>query len=107
MAEAPPSAMDTTAQESCDTLFNSYSQDVAPIMSSNCATSGCHNSASSSGGIVLENHMQVKDETKNGQLLCAIRHESGCTNMPSGQPQLSDKKIERIECWAKEGYPDN
>ncbi len=96
-----------TDTSQCDTLYKSFSQDVEPIFSGNCATSGCHNSSSSAFGIVLETHSQIKDETKNGKVICAIEHESGCSNMPKSAPQLSEEKIRLIRCWAKKGYPND
>jgi hypothetical protein len=110
MAEPPEDQgtdSDTTKTSTCDTLDHSFSQDVEPIFSNNCATSGCHASGTGAGGIVLETHSEIESETKNGNVLCAIRHESGCSNMPSGGSQLSQKKIQRIECWAEAGYPND
>lgn len=103
LAEAPVE----DRKEECDTLYEGFAQNIDPIISSNCATSGCHDSNSPPNGIALETHAQIKDETKNGKLLCSIRHESGCSNMPSGQPQLDAEKIRLIECWKEKDYPND
>jgi len=94
-------------KSACDTLFNSFSQDIEPIFAQECATSGCHDQSSQTSGIVLETHSQIKSETKNGQVLCTIRHEATCTDMPYQDAQLSRDRIDAIECWADAGYPND
>ncbi len=112
-ADPPPHLLNdnngngATNKNACDTLFNSFSQDIEPIFAQECATSGCHDQSSQIAGIVLETHAQIRSETKNGQVLCAIRHEASCTNMPYQEAQLSQDKIKAIECWADAGYPND
>jgi hypothetical protein len=78
---------------------------VEPVISTSCAKSGCHGNGSSQGGVSLETYEQVSDEAKNGKLLCAIKHESGCTNMPQGSDQLPDSTIQMIDCWVDNDTP--
>lgn len=105
--EQEDNADSSSTVKQCDTLFSSFSQDVKPIFAQQCATSNCHSSSTQAFGIVLEDHSQIKSETKKGKALCTIRHESGCTNMPYQGSKISQKKIDAIDCWVKAGYPDN
>lgn len=91
----------------CDSIYNGFSADIAPIFSGNCATSGCHDNGTGANGIVLESHAQIEDEVKNGNVLCAIEHETGCNPMPNGQPQLDQDTIEAIKCWKDAGFPND
>jgi hypothetical protein len=67
----------------------------------------CHNAASNFGNIKLETYEQVVQRVEDGRLLGAIRHESGFSPMPQGNPKLSDCQIAQIEAWIDEGYPQN
>lgn len=91
----------------CDTLKPSFEQEVKPIFTNNCAQAGCHGNGSSRQGYSLEDHSGIKDGVANGKVLCSIKHESGCSNMPQGGGQLSQEKIQLVECWAENGAPKN
>ncbi len=104
--EAEPSDKDDNSNI-CDTLEPSFEQEVKPIFINNCAQAGCHGNGSSREGYSLEEHTGIKDGVQNGTVLCAIKHESGCSDMPQGGSKLSDEKIQAIECWRKNGAPDN
>ena len=82
----------------------SYQTFVQPLISTNCSTSGCHD-ASSSGGYVFESHAQVS--TNADIILKAIRHTSGTTQMPQGQPKLADSLAMNFNCWIAQGKLDN
>lgn len=65
---------------------------IAPIISANCAVSGCHNgfqspNLSSEAGI-LASANRIKSRTSAG------------TMPPSGEPDLSAQQIADIACWA-------
>ncbi len=100
-----PPADTTSTQSLCDTVGLSYDKEVEPVMSKNCAISGCHSSSSSAGGVSLETYKQVKQEATTGDLLCTIKHNTGCTNMPRGGDQLPDSTIQMIDCWVKNDTP--
>jgi hypothetical protein len=56
----PPLPVDTTATGTpCDPAVVYFEKDVLPILTSNCAYSGCHNAASAKDGIVLDNYANV------------------------------------------------
>ena len=88
----------------CDTTNVSYANDVWPIIESNCLS--CHSGASPSGNISLTNYDQIVAVANSGQLLGAIKHESGYSPMPKGG-KLSNCDILTIEAWVNEGTPNN
>lgn len=83
----------------------SYASDIATIISTSCATSGCHNAASSSAGFVFENHSQVSDNASI--ILSVIRHESGFQAMPQGASKWSNEQINNFACWVNQGKLNN
>jgi len=89
----------------CDTVNVSYSQDVWPIISSNCTS--CHSGGAPSGNVYLDNYDNIVIAADNGSLLGAIKHESGYSPMPKGGGMLSDCNIALIEKWVEDGTPDN
>ena len=82
----------------------SFSDDVLPILSTNCSTSGCHNAGSQSGGYVFETHQQVDQHADI--MLAAMRHETS-SPMPQGAPKLTDSLIQTFDCWIKQGKLNN
>ncbi len=92
----------------CVTTGVAYAADVTAILSANCYE--CHNTANATNlgsGIVLEGYTAVKTYIDNGRLLCAIKHELGCSQMPKGRAQLADCDISKIEAWANSGAANN
>ncbi len=84
----------------CSTLSAKFSADVSPIISSQCATTGCHD-ATASGGIVLQTYSQVaaaKDRIQTRAL-------TEKTMPPSGP--LTNQQINAIQCWINSGAPNN
>lgn len=79
----------------------SFSNDIMPLISANCAISGCH-----IGGQqlpTLENYDQI---TQNAQ---AIKTNTGNGTMPpagSGK-SLTLEQINLIACWVDSGSPNN
>ena len=90
---------------SCDTTNVTYSQNVWPVISDNCAA--CHNEASPSGNISLDSYDNIVAVAQNGRLLGAIKHENGWSPMPKGGGQLPACDIQKIETWVNAGTPDN
>ena len=86
--------------DQCDTLNVTYNGSVLPIFDQYCLS--CHNSASSQGGINLEDYSVVAQLAENGTLLGAIRHEPGYSPMPQGGNKLSDCDIAKIEVWIRD-----
>lgn len=79
----------------------SWENDIMPIISSNCAVSGCHNGSNSSipNWSVLSN---VQASAGNIQSRTTAR-----TMPPAGRSQLSDSDIALIACWVEDGAKNN
>lgn len=84
---------------------NTYNKAIKAIMTANCATSGCHSAASATDGINLSTYAETKKVFDKGNGLCSIHHGTGCSQMPKGG-KLSDSDINKIDCWAKNGYKE-
>ena len=85
-----------------DTVF--YQTKIKTIIDVNCSTSGCHD-ASSAGGLNLQTHAQVS--ARASDILKAIRHEGGISNMPQGAPKLADSLANHFSCWINQGKLNN
>ena len=89
----------------CDTTNVTYSNNVWPIINSNCT--GCHGGNAPAGNIRLENYNDISSAANNGSLLGTIRHENGWSPMPKGGGKLNNCDIVKIEIWVNQGTPDN
>ena len=89
----------------CATENVTYSAVIQPLLAANCYV--CHSSAAMLGGIVLEGYDQLLVRVNSGELLGALKHESGYSPMPQNQPKLADCQIEKIEVWIQEGALNN
>jgi hypothetical protein len=87
----------------CTGVTPTYSSDIKPILDTNCATSGCHNSGSKQAGIDLSNYPGAKNISSQDRFLGAIRHTKGFVPMPQNSSKLNVEKIELIDCWVQNG----
>lgn len=91
----------------CDNLSDiSFATDVLPILTTNCATTGCHDDATGSSGYRFGNYTNTKEAVDGGRVVGAINHENGFSNMPASF-QLQPCEIDIIETWLNEGALDN
>ncbi|MCF8243735.1 MAG: hypothetical protein K9J37_02540 [Saprospiraceae bacterium] len=88
------------------TADNTYTNSIKAILNTGCASAGCHDAISVSSGVDLSNYANSKNVFQNNNALCAIHHGSGCKPMPNGSPKLSDATINKLDCWAKNGYAE-
>jgi hypothetical protein len=89
----------------CDSTKFAFSETIQPILNTNCK--GCHNSASASGGVNLDNYNGVKIVASDGRLLGVTKQLSGYPAMPRGGTKLSDCQIMKLEKWIAAGVPNN
>ena len=89
----------------CEVLTSSFNSDILPIFTTNCAISGCHNLATSSGGFAWETHAVISANVE--YILHVINHEPGYPKMPKNKSKLHDTLIQKIQCWYDNGTPDN
>ncbi len=90
----------STAAVDCSTVPATFSANVLPIVSANCATSGCHD-ATASGGLTFQNHSQISGAQARINARALIEK----TMPPSGPLQPSE--INAIKCWLESGAPNN
>jgi hypothetical protein len=91
----------------CDTINVTYSNQVAPILTKNCAFSGCHNTATKSAGYAYDSYSETKVSVTNNALIGSIKHLSGFSSMPKGGVKLSNCDINKIQAWINQGALDN
>lgn len=77
----------------------SLMDDVMPIITANCAVSGCHDG--SSGIISWANKNNVIANAAN------IGTRTGNGTMPPAGRSISDEEIQTIACWVDDGADDN
>ncbi|MEQ6118642.1 hypothetical protein [Reichenbachiella sp. MALMAid0571] len=86
-----------TSRSAIVTTGVSLSDDISPIISSNCAVSGCHNGAQSptltSTSAIISNASNIKSLTATGA-------------MPK-EGSLSKAEIDMIACWVNDGAMNN
>jgi hypothetical protein len=92
---------------SCETTGMSLQTDIEPILERNCYR--CHSVVNSpaNGNIILEGHNELIKYVNSGELLGAIKRESGFSPMPKDASKLSNCDIAKIENWVLEGALDN
>jgi hypothetical protein len=93
----------TTTTAACSGTI-SYSATIAPMMSQNCSTSGCHNS-SNAGGYNLTTYSSVSSNAMI--ILKSMRHESGVNAMPQGASQIATSTLDKFDCWIQQGKLNN
>jgi len=76
----------------------SFSNDILPIISANCALSGCHN-----GSNQLPDFRTLKTIQANAS---GIKSLTGNRSMPQGGV-LTQDQIDLIACWVNDAAPDN
>jgi uncharacterized membrane protein len=84
----------------CSTVNASFSQSVLPLITTKCATSGCHN-ASAAGGVVLQNYDQINAKADRIKQRVIVER----TMPPGGGPTLDQANI--ISCWITNGKLNN
>jgi hypothetical protein len=78
-----------------------FATTILPLITSRCATAGCHDAASSNGPGPLTNYAQVF--ASRVQISSAVN----ANRMPqTGAPLTSTQKLQ-ITCWIDAGAPNN
>lgn len=96
-----------TNELTCDGIDgsnNTYNTRIKSILDNNCATAGCHDAATASATVILDNYVSSKDALNNKNVLCAINYETSCSPMPP-TTKLNDTLINYINCWKQSGFP--
>jgi len=91
----------STAAVDCSTVSAKFSANVQPIISAKCATSGCHDALTISGGKTFQNYSQISRDTARIKVRALIEK-----SMPQAGP-LQPSEINIIRCWIESGAPNN
>ncbi|HEX4957299.1 MAG TPA: hypothetical protein VFV46_03920 [Lacibacter sp.] len=97
--ESGGSNTDDNVQVNCSTV--TFSGDIAPLISSKCATSGCHNASSSNGPGPLINYASIFASR------FSIQTSVNNNRMPQGGPPLTAAEKAKLKCWIDAGAPNN
>ena len=83
----------------CSTV--KFSTDIAPIVASKCATSGCHDAGSIVGDYTTYDGLEVK--AKNGVMEQEVITDK---TMPK-TGSLTQEELNKFQCWFDDGAPNN
>lgn len=97
-ADGCPKLLNVTVPRGISGL--SYANDIAPILSTKCNVSGCHNGDLGSSRD-WRNYNNVKSNAGN------IKTRTGNRSMPVGGLSLNQDQIDKIACWVDDGAPNN
>lgn len=95
--------------DTCETTGLTYDNFAKDFLVSNCATAGgCHVAANANDLTVgsYETYEEAKIVVNRGKIKAAINHEDGVSNMPKGEPKLSDCNIAKLSAWIDAGAPE-
>lgn len=85
----------------CTAVNAKYSTDIAPLMASKCATSGCHDAAGNAAGVTLENYGQVSAVASGINQKCIVER-----SMPPSDV-LTTLEYSKLKCWISSGALNN
>ena len=89
---------DLNAALDCSQVEEYYTENVKPILESNCTA--CHSGSSPYGGLSLDTYTTVYYAIKSGEVLDRIQRESDDPGfMPSGGQKLSVENISVIQTF--------
>lgn len=91
----------------CDTSSVTFVGTIQPILTQNCAGTGCHQGAASAAGIDLSNYSGTKIIADNGKLIGVINHSPGFSPMPKNMSKLRECDINKISTWVNKGALNN
>lgn len=105
----PPLSSDTSS--TCNPSVIYFEKDVLPILTANCAYSGCHNAASKKDGIILDNYNNViktgkiKSGNASGSKLYEVMVDKDPKDVmpPPPATSLSLAQLKVISDWINQG----
>lgn len=85
----------------CGSTPNTYSNEIAPMVSKNCSAAACHGSGSANGDYT--SYVGLKVVADKGSLENKVLHDK---TMPPSKPlPLEDRR--KLKCWIEAGAPNN
>jgi hypothetical protein len=89
----------------CETAGLTYTDDIASIINSTCALSGCHE-MNSSTTFEMHDFATITAAVGFGRIIGAINQDAGFSPMPRGGEKLEDCTIDMITAWINDGAPE-
>ncbi|MBI1316978.1 hypothetical protein GC167_09000 [bacterium] len=92
---------------SCDTTSLSYGAEIAPLLGTQCGTSGCHDAQTQQSGLDLTTYGDASAIALDGRLMgrVSLPTGSGGAMPPSGQ--LDPCSLDHLRQWVALGAPNN
>lgn len=87
-------------QASCSAVPASFNADILPLITSNCATSNCHD-ATASGGLVFQRYEQISAASDKIHTQAIVQK-----SMPPAGP-LPVNASNKLRCWIENGGLNN
>ena len=82
----------------CSVVKAYYTENVAPILSSNCI--GCHSGSTASAGLHLDSYTSVYSAIKSGDISARVNRNSGDNGfMPQGGQKLSQPNLDTLQTF--------
>jgi hypothetical protein len=99
---------DAVEEESCATTGLTYENYAKEALASNCAGSGCHNTANAGNPAIgsFETYADAKIKVDAMRVIGAINHEEGFSEMPKNGDKLDDCTISKLTAWINDGAPE-
>ena len=89
----------TGAGGPCDSTVY-FAEEISPLITTKCASSGCHTAGGQSPD--LSNYTSIKLSKDRVQIRSDER-----TMPPAGSATLTDTELQKLDCWIKQGCPNN
>lgn len=80
----------------CSVVKAYYTENVAPILSSNCI--GCHSGSTASAGLHLDSYTSVYSAIQSGNVLDRVNRDDELL-MPQGGPKLSQPNLDILQTF--------
>jgi len=100
----------TTLTTTCtDSTVGKFATNVLPIMTAQCATSGCHDAATATSGANLSAYASIKSyiTSNKDRFLGSMKHTVGYSQMPKSGSQVAKCDVAKIESWINAGMLNN
>ena len=99
----------------CDPDYVYFQRDILPILSSNCALSGCHDEQTARDGVILTTYQKTMetggivpgDPSKSELFEVLVSTDLTERMPPSPAEKLGQVQIDLIEAWIMEGARDS
>lgn len=89
----------------CETTGLTYTNEIADILNTSCAVSGCH-ASNTTTTFPMGDYAETSVAVGFGRIIGSINHESGFSAMPRGGSKLDDCTIDKVTAWINDGAPE-